>query len=351
MVKRVAARVTLQDVADHAGVSLSTASRALSQPDAVSDDLIARVEASAADLGYRINRAARSLARNRAQAIGLLISDVENPFFASVSRAVESVAQSRGYAVLLSNTDEDLEKEDLYFGLMVEERVAGVIVAPSLEDGHRLDPFVADAMPVVCVDREIAGDGFDAVLVDNHAGASDAIHHLVADGHRRIGVITGTLAGTPSRQRVEGCRAAAADYADVRLDVRAGELRDAIGVERTQQLGGELAAGLLALEEPPTAILCANNLLTQGALLRLRAAGHRVPRDVAIIGWDDTPLYELIEPPLTVVAQPAADIGRAAAELLFSRIEQPARDVSRLLVKPHLVVRASCAVTHPGPGR
>jgi DNA-binding LacI/PurR family transcriptional regulator len=346
---RASKRVTMQLVADHAGVSLATASRALSQSDLVSDDLVERVKASAAELGYRINRAARALRRQRADAVGLVISDVENPFFASVARAVEDVAQVRGYAVLLCNTDEDLEKERLYFELMVEERVAGVIVAPSLEDPSPLAAFVSDRLPVVCVDREIAGGGFDAVLADNRAGAMAAIRHLVADGHTRIGVVSGTLAGTPSRQRVEGCRDAAMECGGVVLEERAGELRDAIGLEQTSKLGWGLTTSLLTLAKPPTAIFCANNLLTQGALLGLRAAGRQVPGDVALIGWDDTPLYELVEPPLTVVAQPSAEIGRAAAELLFSRIADPSQPARRQLMEPRLVVRASCALKHANP--
>lgn len=340
-------RVTLQEVAEHAGVSLSTASRVLSQPELVSEELAEKVQSSAAALNYRVNRAARSLRRQRAAVIGLVVSDVENPFFASVARAVETVAQARGHAVFLCNTDEDLDKEDLYFGLLVEERVAGVIVAPSLEDSARLAAFAAEQVPVVCVDREIAGEAVDAVLADNRAGARAAIEHLAADGHRRIGVISGTMDGTPSRQRVEGCRAAAASIGGIALEVRAGELSDAIGIDQTTRLGGELAASLMALEEPPTAILCANNLLTQGALLSLRAGGLRVPDDVAVVGWDDNPLYELIDPPLTVVAQSSAEIGRVAAELLFERVARPGRPPQRILVNPRLVVRASCAVTHP----
>jgi LacI family transcriptional regulator len=334
-------------VAEHAGVSVATASRVLSGSDGVSEELTERVEASALALGYRLNRAARSLRRQRAQVVGLIVSDVENPFFASVARAVESVAQTRGYAVLLCNTDEDLAKEDLYFDLLVEERVSGVIVAPSMEDGSRLAPFASDGLPVVCVDRETVEGQFDAVLTDNRAGAKAAIRHLIDDGHRRIGVVTGTVAATPSRQRLEGAREAAAEVAGVTLEVRTGELSDAIGVEQTLRLGGELAASLLGGEERPSAIMCGNNLLTQGVLLYLRAEGMRVPGEVAVIGWDDTPLYELIDPPLTAVAQPTAEIGRAAAHLLFERIAAPRRPPERVLIGPRLVVRESCAARHP----
>jgi LacI family transcriptional regulator len=339
-------RVTLEMVAADARVSVATASRVLSGSDAVSDKLRERVETSAAALGFRINRAARSLRRQRAEVIGLVVSDVENPFFATVARAVEAVAQSRGYAVLLCNTDEDLAKEDLYFSLLVEERVAGVIVAPSLEDASRLEPFASDSLPIVCLDREIAGGLIDAVLVDNVAGAHAAIEHLVGDGHRRIGVVAGTVEATPSRQRVNGCREAAAAHDDVLLEVRSGQLSDAVGIDETLRLGGQLAAALLELDRPPSAILCCNNLLTQGVLLHLRQHGRRVPEDVAVIGWDDSPIYELLDPPLTVVSQPSAEIGRTAAELLFDRMAQPARPPVRRLVDPRLVVRMSCGTAH-----
>jgi DNA-binding LacI/PurR family transcriptional regulator len=344
------ARVVMQDVADHAGVSIASVSRVLSGKDGVSQRLTEQVLASASELGFRSNRTGRALRKQRTDAIGLVISDVENPFFASLVRAVEDLAHKRDLAVLLCNTDEDLDKERFYFELMIDEQVTGVIVAPSVEEPGPLQPFLDAGTPVVCVDRRVDSGLFDAVLVDNRAGARALVEHLVDDGHRNIGLVVGTTAATSGRERVEGSRQVVREWPDLTLQVAEGELQEAIGLERTMELGGRLALELLSREDPPSAILCANNLLTQGVLRALKQEGVAVPRQTAVVGWDDLPVYELLDPPLTVVAQPTEQIGHTAAELLFKRIEEPAGQREVVLIQPELLVRGSCADHQQGEG-
>lgn len=332
----------------HAGVSTATVSRVLAGRDFVRAELAERVRASAAELGYRPNKAARALRTQRADAIGLLISDVENPFFASVARAVEAVAADRGYAVLLCNTTERLEQEDLYLDLMIAESVAGVIIAPSTEDPASLEKLVDTSTPTVTVDRRVSGDLFDSVSIDHRAGARALVDHLLDHGHRHIAAVVGTTTATPTRERLAGCREALEGRSGVRLTVCEGKPQDAIGVARTLDLGRRVVAELLDMDgdERPTALFCGNNLLTEGVVRALRERDVRVPQDMALVGFDDLPLFDLLEPPLTVAAQPIEQIGRTAADLLFARIAEPDRALSRILAEPRLRIRRSCG-SHP----
>jgi DNA-binding LacI/PurR family transcriptional regulator len=334
-------RPTYADIARHAGVSTASVSRALSSTDGVSPEVAERVRNSAAALGYRGNRAARALRRQRADAIGLVISDVENPFFASIARAVESVAAKHGHAVLLCNTDEDLAQERRYLNLMMGESVAGVIAVPSVA---QLDPLLElrdSAIPTVLVDRTVEGDPFDSVLVNHREAARALVEHLIGHGHRHIGVITGSTAATSSSDRLLGCQDAA-EAAGVRLTVVQGRMKDAIGVESTFRLGERLLGQLMRMDDRPSGIFCANNLLSLGVLRGLRTSRLRVPGDVALVGFDDEPVFELLETPLTVAAQPVERIGRQAANLLFKRIADPARPSRRMVMAAQLKYRASC---------
>lgn len=336
-------RVTYQDIASHAGVSTATVSRVLSGEGFVSEETAQRVRDSATALGYRSNRAARALRKQRADVIGLVISDVENPYFAAVARAVEDVAAKHGYAVLLCNTDEDLDKEELYLDLMIGESVAGVIIAPSKEELGPLSVLRDAQIPTVAVDRRVHGDPFDSVLVDHRAGAKALVDHALQLGHRHVAAVMGTTAATPSRERLAGSREAIEALPGARLTVCEAGMQEAIGAAQTIQLGERLAQQLLSMGEGrPTAAFCANNLLTQGVLRAIRSSGLRVPDDIAIVGFDDLPLFELLDPPLTVAAQPTEEIGRVAAEVLFQRIANPSRDVETVVLAPELRIRRSC---------
>jgi DNA-binding LacI/PurR family transcriptional regulator len=335
-------RATYADIARHAGVSTASVSRALSGRDGVSPEVASRVRQSAAALGYRGNRAARALRRQRADAIGLVVSDIENPFFASIVRAVEGVAARHGHAVLLCNTDEDLAQERQHLELLMGESVAGVIAVPSVAEGDPLLELPHSGIPTVLFDRNTEGASFDCVMVDHRAGGRELVQHLIGHGHRHIGVISGSTATAPTTDRLRGCRDAVGATSGVRLTVFEGGPKDAIGVEKTFKLGERLMRQLVSMPDRPTAVFCVNNLLSLGALRGLRGTGLRVPDDIAIVGFDDEPFFELLETPLTVASQPVARIGRQAANLLFMRIGEPSRPVRRLVLSPQLKIRASC---------
>lgn len=338
-------RPTYADIARHAGVSTATVSRALAHKEGVSPEVADRVREIARDLAYRGNRAARALRRQRSDAIGLVVSDVENPFFASVAREVEGVAREHGHAVLLCNTDESLENERRYLNLMMGESVEGVIAVPSRQDAAPLLELRDAGIPTVIVDRRLDGDPFDTVMVDHRGGAREVTEHVLRHGCTHVGAITPTTAETGGHERLAGCREAVEAHG-AQLTVLEGQTSDAVGVRRSLELGARLATRLMSLPEPPGAIFCANNLLSLGAFRGLRAAGVRIPDDVALVGFDDTAFFDVLDPALTVAAQPTEEIARAAAGLLYERIADPGRPAQVVVMPAELRVRASCG-RHP----
>lgn len=334
--------VTYEDVATRAQVSTATVSRVLSGAGYVRPELAERVLAAAQELGYRHNQAARTLRRNCSDTIGLVISDIEQPFFASIARAVEAEAAAQDRPVLLCNTDEDLEQERLYIELLIEERVAGVIMAPSTSNPGVLEPLFRAGIPTVAVDRRIDGDPISSVLVDNRAGACALINDLLAHGHCRIAAISGTTEATPSRERLEACRVAVAAVPGAVLYEAEGKLQEAIGFMPTIELARRLTLELLDRAEPPTAFFCANGVLTQGVLQALKQRNVKVPAEVALVGFDDLPLFELLEAPLTVAGQPIEMLGRCAARLLFQAIGNPDVAPEVVILPPVMHWRASC---------
>jgi DNA-binding LacI/PurR family transcriptional regulator len=328
----------LQDVARMAGVSTSTVSRALSRPDLVNARTRTRVEEAVRRLGYRPSRVARRLRVEHgfSDLIGLVIPDLQNPFFADLARGVEDIAQRHGYTVLIGNADEDLEKERRYLEVMRAESVDGVIVPPCSKHDPAVAELVHSEMPVVCVDRRLAKARVDTVIVDNMRGAYDAVEHLIGLGHRRIGFIEGRPQVSTSEERLEGYRAALAEYGIVAAPelLRVGDSR--------QESGRRLAGELLAEPDPPTALLVGNGIMTLGAVETIRREGLRIPQDIAVIGYDDMPWALALTPPLTVVRQPGYELGSRAMEMLLQRIRQPKRSPSVVMLHPELVVRGSC---------
>jgi LacI family transcriptional regulator len=342
---QVLERITYADIARHAGVSTASVSRALANEKGVSAEVADRVRESAAALGYRGNRAARALRLQRADAIGLLVPDVENPFFASITREVEAVASIHGHTVLLCNTGERVDVERRYLDLMIGENVAGVIAVPSGEELEPLLALVDAGIATVIVDRQLPSDPFDTVLVDHCRAAREVVEHLLGHGHRHIGAITTTTTETGGRERLRGCREAV-DAAGARLTALEALTSDVVGVARTYALAAQLARDLMDMSDAPTALFCSNGLLSVGAYRGLRRSGRRVPDDVALVGVDDAPFFDVLEAPLTVSAQPTEEIARKAANVLYERIADPALPTFRRVVPPELRVRGSCGCSY-----
>ncbi len=329
---------TIRDVAKTAGVSIATVSATINQSAYVSSALQARVRQAIAEVGYHPDAIARSLKKRATQTLGLIISDITNPFFTALVRGIEDAAQVRGHAVILCNTDEGLEKERAYLALLRSRRVDGLIMTPAgtVEDYRRF--FVEVNTPIVFVDRKIPTVPADAVVVDNVSGARQAVEHLLRLGHRRIGAITGLPQISTTHERIEGYRQAL-EAAGLPIDPTL--LKD--GHSRLE--GGYRAAKeLLGLPGRPTAIFATNNLMAIGLMRAVAEQGLRCPEDLSVVCFDDFEWASVFQPRLTTVAQPTYEMGATAVELLFGRLEGTLTgDPREVVLSPTLVVRDSCA--------
>ena len=328
---------SLQEVARRAKVSIATVSRVLNKSDKVVPETRAVVEQALRDLGYRPSRVARRLRMNTGHAhlVGLIIPDIQNPFYAEIARGVEDSAYANQYALLLCNSDENLEKERFYLDVMQAESVDGIVLPPFNDTDAGVVEMVKTGIPVVCVDRSHANVKTDLVEVDNYQGALEAVRHLIDKGHKSIALIEGRTQVSTSRERRRGyLDALAAHGIAPRKDLmRGGDFK--------QESGRILTNELLDLRKPPTALFVCNNLMTVGALGALHQRGVRIPADVALVGFDDLPWAEALDPPPTVVRQPAYEVGRQAMELLLKRIMEPDRPPVTVRLRPELVIRKS----------
>jgi LacI family transcriptional regulator len=328
-------RPTMKEVATLAGVSLATVSRVINAEGSVRPDLAEKVHEAVALLGYRRDLTATNLRRadRHSASVGLVFDDVSNPFHAALLRGVETVARTRGVLPLVGSSEETAERERELAEAFLSRRVDGLIVAPSGADHSYLRNERDAGVALVFVDRPPAFIDADCVLSDNAGGARTATEHLIAAGHRRIGFLGDEERIFTAVERLRGYREAltahgiSCDDALVRMD-----LHDSAAAAAAT---GEL----LAVAEPPTALFTAQNLITIGAVQRLRALD--LHRRVALVGFDDLPLADAVEPGLTVVAQDAAELGRLTAELLFARLDGDGGPTRRVEVPTALIERGS----------
>jgi LacI family transcriptional regulator len=342
---------TIADVARRAGVSTATVSRVLSGVGRASPATHARVQAAARDLGFRPSDVARSLKRRSTLTFGLIVTDIENPYFPQLVKAVEDAAIGEGYAILLCNADEDPEREASYLDLLVERRVDGLIVAASTI-GSRQGEWLASApLPAVLVNTAAPGSGLPTILSDNRGGGAAAAGHLLELGHRRFGYLMPPPRNLDAPDRLAGVRDA---LVGAGLDLDGAEPALAIGDGAPTVTGGEAAmASLLALAARPTGVIAYNDLMAIGAMRAVRSAGLRVPDDVSLIGFDDVAFAAYVEPPLTTLRQETAEMGRWAVATLTERVKAtggggemngataPPTAAERRVVPVQLVVRAS----------
>ena len=325
----------MREVATLAGVSLATVSRVINAEGSVRPDLAARVQEAVALLGYRRDLTATNLRRadRHSASIGVVFDDVANPFHAAVLRGIETVARTRSVLPLVGSSDEDADRERELAEAFLSRRVDGLIVVPSGGDHSYLRADRDAGVALVFVDRPPAFIDADAVLSDNAGGASAATDHLIAGGHRRIGFLGDQRRIFTASERLRGYREALArrGIAFDRALVRT-ELRDTAAAS-------DATDSLLALDDPPTALFTSQNLITIGAVERLRAA--EAHRRIALVGFDDLPLADAVEPGLTVVAQDAGELGRLTAELLFARLDGDDGPTRRVIVPTTLIERGS----------
>jgi LacI family transcriptional regulator len=339
----------LADVARQAGVSTSTASRALNRPEMVSREVVMRVREAAETLGYAPNPFARSLRARVSKTLGLIVPDNTNPFFAEVAKGIEAACFRAGYTLILCNSDRSLEKESAQARLLYEKRVDGVLLFNTSDaSAPTIEWLLARSMPTVLLERRPPGLAVDCVISDNADGVRSAIAHLAGLGHRRIACLLGDLGTSHYAERLAAYRATVRE-----LGLATEE--DLVRTDLITYADGQRAAeDLVRGADPPTALFCATDTLAIGAVRGVAIAGRRVPDDVSIVGYGDTAPAAYQQPPLTAVAQEKLAVGARAVRVLLLRLAQHARGQEwqprTQVVSTRLVVRQSSGVARSPRG-
>lgn len=327
---------TIREVAKKAGVSIATVSRVFSGGARVTDDVTRRVREAAASMNYRPNRVARNLRVRQTRTVGVIIPDIENPFYTSVIGGIEEVLQASEYSLLLANSNENLKREQANVRTFQGEGVAGVIFTPTGPDTAIYAQLLEASIPLVAISRVPENLRIDTVSVANRAGARSAIAHLLRLGHHRIGLISGPPWITTAKERMQG-------YEEGLSEAGIAPERGLIQFADFRQRGGyEAMCELLRLKPLPTAVFVGSNLMTLGALQAIHERKIRIPAELAVVGFDDLPWAVSLNPPLTAVAQPAYQVGVTAARLLLDRLRDPRRPPRNVVLETSLTIRSSC---------
>lgn len=325
----------MREVAALAGVSIKTVSRVINGEPAVSSDLMIRVTAAIERLDYRHNMTASSLRRadGRTATIGVVLEDVANPFSSALHRAIEDVAVERSVLVLAGSSDEDENRERQLIAAFTSRRVDGLVIQPASHDHSFLIAERKAGTAIVFVDRPPAFFDADTVVTDNAAGVRRGVRHLIGHGHKKVGYLGDLHTIATAAQRYQGY---VAELAAQRMTVDERFVRlDTSGIARAEAAVTELLEG----SDPPTALFTAQNLITIGAFRTLRRLG--LHRKIALVGFDDILLADLLEPAITVVAQDPAAIGRTAAQMLFRRLDGDRSPAQHQVVPTRLIARGS----------
>jgi LacI family transcriptional regulator len=329
----------MSDVAKLAGVGTMTVSRVLNGNVHVSKQTRALVLAAIEKVNYVPNELARSLRDHRTRQIGIIVPNLHDPFFAQCTHSISLVAKERSYSAVITTSEEDPATEFIEAKRMLGRHIEGLIIVPAPGKSRLRDPEF-EQTPIVTLDRPVRGSSFDSVVVQNKRGAQLGVQHLIEHHHRRIACIG--LAGKvwTKNERLEGYLAA----------MKAAGLESdayAVGEMQTEML--QTVRLLLSSKNPPTAFFCTNNLVMRNTLHALTTLNAKIPEQIAIVGFDDFEMADIIRPPMTVVRQPTDVLGRIAAELLFSRLSDTTQTnrAKHIVLPVELVIRKSCG-SHSG---
>jgi LacI family transcriptional regulator len=337
------AAVSVRDVAQRAGVSVGTVSNVMNQPDKVSPSTIESVQRAIKELGFVRNDAARQLRAGRSRAVGLVILDVGNPFFAEVARGAEDQASRAGFSIILGNSDEKADREARYLDLFEEQRMHGVLISPFGEVTERLHRLRDRGIPAVLVDRTSPDSSFSSVSVDDIAGGRLAVEHLISIDRARIAFVGGPMEIRQVTDRLEGSRRAVAAHPGVALEIIE---TPALSVEEGRAVGERLLERDRAAR--PDAIFAANDLIAVGLLQALYMQGAVVvPDEIALIGYDDISFARASVVPLSSIRQPSGLIGATAVDILLEEAADPSRAAVQIVFQPELVIRDSTVPTPP----
>ena len=325
------------NVAERAGVSLSTVSNVLNRPEVVADDTQARVQEAIAALNFVRNSSARQLRRGRSSSVGVIVFDLSNPYWGEVTTGVESVLSERGFVLMTGSSDASAVKEQRLLEAFDERRPEGILIA-SVQDIKHLIPLSKGGTHIVLLGGRGEKSSIDSVAIDDRHGGQLGAEHLFSLGHKRIGFVNGPLERESWSERRRGVLDAV-NSMGLTWDDAVLEITIATPSARE---GDSIVERMLAANPRPTALFCANDLVALGVLRSFSAAGVRVPDDCAIVGFDDIEVAALLSPPLTSIRLPAYEVGRRAAEILLDEIKRPDdAPPQNILFQPKLVVRES----------
>ena len=328
--------VTIREVAKLAGVSPITVSRVINNSDYVSQATRARVEAAIDELKYVPNMLGPSLRFKQTMTLALVLTDITNPFFTTVARGVEDVAQANDYSIILCNTDESQSKQEKYLNMLLRRRIDGILLVPAQSAPEPVSMIQNQGIPVVILDRQIPDLQVDIVRADSENGAYQLTDHLLSLGHRHIAVLAGPETVSTALDRVKGYRRAVA------ANGLSEEATTICWGAFTVESGREMALQALSANPQLTAFFAANNFIAIGAMQAIREMGKAVPDDIALVTLDDIPAVFTIDPFLTVARQPAREMGQKAAQLLLDRLSGRSEDEYQHIVLPtQLIIRAS----------
>ncbi len=326
---------TIKDVAKKAGVSVATVSYVINGTRNVAPETAARVRAAMEELSYHPNAVAQSLRTRTTHVIGAVISDISNPFFATLIRGAEDCARENGYSLLICNTSEKLENELVYLQLLSRKRVDGMIIAPTGKNDGLIKDLIERGMQIVFIDRKVEGVAAPAVLSENEEGAYQATRYLIEQGHRKIGIVLGLPHVSTTTERLHGYERALAE---------AGIAADpSLIVYGHSQVEGARKASVTLLDraDRPSAVFATNNLMTIGLMMAIHDLELRCPQDVSVIGFDDFDWAAAFNPPLTTVAQDPYLIGEKAVEILFANLNQHNRSTVEVRIPTRFLRRGS----------
>jgi DNA-binding LacI/PurR family transcriptional regulator len=325
---------SIKDIARLAKVSHPTVSRALQNSPLVNAKTAAKIRKIAEDAGYRASAVARGLVTRKTRTIGLVVTTVNDPFAGEVTLGIEQAANDHGYCVFLANSNAEPERERKMVQTFAEQRVDGIVVTSSRVGALYLTLLEEMRVPIVLVNDQYPGEFVHSVMIENVEGSRAAADHLIALGHRRIAYVGDRSGYQSDTERLTGYKQA---LAAARIAFRpelvvAGDGRPEAAIEAVN--------GLLALDQPPTAICCYNDMSALGAMRAIHARGLRVPEDISVTGFDDLFFASHLEPPLTTVRQPMLQMGKIATETLLKLIAGE-ESVAQIRVESKLIIRES----------
>ena len=325
--------ITINNVAKQVGVSIKTVSRVINDSPEVADETRKRILEVIKALNYRPNGLARGLVTKRTKALGVVVSDITNPYIPELVRGIADFASERGYNIVLSNTDGIREKEIEYVDVLLERRVDGLIFTSVRLESQEVINLQNEGFPLVLVNRQIYGTKTNYVIVNSKIGARLAVEHLIELGHKRVGHIAGPIDISAGVERLETYKKTLKVH-DIRVD------EELIRIGNLQQDGGfNICKELLGIKEPPSAIFCANDFMALGALEYISSIGLKVPDDVSIIGFDDIKFASLPGIELTTIKVPKYEMGYLSAKMLIDEIEGKRKSIKQVVLKPELVIR------------